>query len=152
MVGFKYLPKEFTLDALGNKVPLNPPLQGNYQLLGGTTSTKQKKSCKSVTPVPINTSAGDEQQESLLQTTTLTPSINSAIANSDYIMGYPCSLETDVTAQVTVLLDTGAFNGNYIISRVAKWLVENFHVKIQPCSTTICGANVLFSMLFSLGF
>ena len=141
MVGFKYLPKEFTLDALGNKVPLNPPLQGNYQLLGGTTSTKQKKSCKSVTPVPINTSAGDEQQESLLQTTTLTPSINSAIANSDYIMGYLCSLETDVTAPVTVLLDTGAFNGNYISSRVAKWLVENFHVKIQPCSTTICGAN-----------
>jgi hypothetical protein len=47
MVGFKYLPKEFTLDALGNKVPLNPPLQGNYQLLGGTTSTKSLRLLKS---------------------------------------------------------------------------------------------------------
>lgn len=146
-VGVSFLPIEHTLDAAGNKIslpyklrPLYPTEQGQPVAASAKPASNRKKTCKSNTTSSTITNYSTPH-ESVLQTRELLPNINTTIAHSDYVMGYLCSLETDITAPVTVYFDTGAFHGNYISRRVARWLVSNFHVKINPCDATICGAN-----------
>ena len=81
--------------------------------------------------------------EYMLVTNNYLSQLDLSIANHDFLMGYVSGRNNGPSLPVSVVLDTGAFHGNYISDRVAQWLRDKSSVAIHPCNSNniICGAN-----------
>ena len=148
LAGRKFLEPEMQLVGTdGSTRPYRYVIPAPMELQEGSKPSGKRArfdKCKSASPLRDQASGTLNANEQLyLSMDSMTNLSNQSLTNINFVVGRIEGKNGGPSCEVSVLLDTGAFHGNYISVSLANWLVRHNHVVIQPCmnNITICGIS-----------